>query len=113
MPDRRAREQQVRDVRARDQQHERDRAHHREDHQLHLVRDHPVCERPATVTPALVLVGVRRREPPATACRSVAACSAETPGFSRAKTCSARERRAPSTRSTAPAAPRADSFRGT
>ncbi len=62
MADRRAREQQVGDVRARDHQHERHRAHHRQDHELDLLGNHPVSQRPDHGAPALVLVRIGGRE---------------------------------------------------
>ena len=62
MPHRGAREQQVGDVGARDQEHQRDRAHHRQDHQLHVVRQHPRLERTDRGAPVLVFARVGFRE---------------------------------------------------
>ena len=59
---RRPREQQVGDVRAGDHQHERHRAHHRQDHELDLLGNHPVAQRPDHRAPALVLVRIGGRE---------------------------------------------------
>ena len=61
MADRRAREQQVGDVRAGDQQHQRDGAHHHQDDQLRLIRQHPVADRPHDRAPVAVRRDTRRR----------------------------------------------------
>ena len=55
MPDRCARQQQVGHVGACDEQHERDRTHHREQHQLDLVGQQPLTQRSRTGSPVLVL----------------------------------------------------------
>ena len=61
--DRGAGEQQVRDVRTGDQQHQRHRAHHHEHDQLRLIRQHPVADRADQHGPVAVH-RIRRRQAP-------------------------------------------------
>ena len=60
--DRCAGEQQVCDVGAGDQEHERHRAHHREHHRLDLLGKHPLPQHAHPDAPVLVLFRIGRRE---------------------------------------------------
>ncbi len=84
---RRARQQQVGDVGARDQQHQADRAHHREDDEPDVGRHHVVAQRHARSRPIPDRRAARRPAATATAAMSRRASSSETPGFSRAIAC--------------------------